>query len=215
MTREWESYKDGKKWRITTSGVETEEGFPRSKGDPISMYTLYKDYGYAIDAAAERFDLPNYLIMAMLGIEATRVRDDRSHFDARSLRLEPGYISDAKTPNKVSPGLMQTLISTAEWMNDKYDLYRTYEGDREPLTREDLFIPSRSIMAGAAYLRHLTDRYEWEFPSLPLLCGAYNAGSIRYTDKNDYNILCYGPDRIDRAMAWYNDSLAVLGGICT
>ena len=215
MTREWESYRGGKEWRVTTSGVETREGFPRSKGDPISMYTLYKDYGYAIDAAAERFDLPNYLIMSILGIEATRVRDDRSHFDARSLRLEPGYISDAKTPNKVSPGLMQTLISTAEWMNDKYDLYRTYEGDREPLTREDLFIPSRSIMAGAAYLRYQADQCDMVMPDPVLLCAAYNAGSIRYTSKNDWHLVTYGEGRIDKCIEWYNDSLAVLLEVCT
>lgn len=212
MEREWERYKGGKEWRITKTGVETREGYPRTKGDPISMYTLYTDYGADIDAAAERFDIPNYVIMAMISIEATRVKDDRSHFDARSLRIEPGYISDAKTPNKVSPGLMQTLISTAEWMNDKYDLYRQFNGDREPLTREDLFIPSRSIMAGTAYIRHLADKYSMEFPDIVLLVAAYNAGSIRYTDKNPWRLVTYGDGRIDKAIEFYNDSLAVLSG---
>jgi hypothetical protein len=30
MTREWNSFEGGKKWRVATRGVETEEGFPRT-----------------------------------------------------------------------------------------------------------------------------------------------------------------------------------------
>ena len=174
------------------------------------MYNLLKDYGNDIEAASIRFDLPKPLIMSMIGIEAGRVENDRSHFDPRSLRLEPGYVSDAKTPNKVSPGLMQTLLSTADWMNDQYDLYFDVEGQKEPPSREDLFIAYRSILAGAAYLRYQADRYDMIYPDPVLLCAAYNAGSIRYTDSNPWHLVTYSDDRIDRCIAFYNDALCVL-----
>ncbi len=210
MTREWNSFEGGKKWRVTTCGVETEEGFPRTSGNPSSMYNLLKDYGNDIEVASVRFDLPKALIMSMIGIEAARIDADRSHFDARSLRLEPGYVSDTKTPNKVSPGLMQTLISTADWMNDKYDLYYDVEGQKEPPSREDLFIPYRSILAGAAYLKYQMDRYDMLYADPVLLCAAYNAGSIRYTDSNPWHLVTYSDDRIDRCIEFYNDALCVL-----
>lgn len=37
----------------------------------------------------------------------------KSSGNPKAIRFEPHYKSDEETPNQVSPGLMQTLISTA------------------------------------------------------------------------------------------------------
>ena len=180
-------------------------------GLPSSAHHALQDWGAALEAARDRFCVPVPVLFAMAAIESTRVKRDRSHMDPRSCREEPGYISDRKTPDKVSPGLMQTLLSTAQWMNEKFELYHDVHGDLEELTREDLFIGERSIQLGAAYMRYHISRKESDEEGFLdhdpiLLCSAYNAGSVRSTTRNDFGLLTYGGNsRMEKFIAYHND----------
>lgn len=155
----------------------------------------------------------------MMAIEAEKNERDFTHFNPRSIRLEPGYISDEKTPDRVSPGLMQTLISTARETNRRFKVFTSFGGELEPLEREDLFIPHRSIMLGAAYMRFQIDRVEpdeqgFDADDPVLLCSAYNAGSVRPTHKTDWHLLTYGRARMDKFIAFHNDMIHVLRQRC-
>ena len=232
----WFKYNGGRGWRRTPEGIilveapdtigmvrsgDTGAGYLyRTNGDPITAYTALQDFGSSLRAASELYAIPLNVLFAMMAIEATKQKADRSHFNPRCVREESGYLSDEKTPHRVSPGLMQTLISTAREANKRGEVYRNFDGSLEQLTREDLFVPERSIMLGAAYMRFQINRKEVDEAGFDdddpvLLCSAYNAGSVRPTTKNDFGLLTYGGNsRIEKYIAYNNDMLAVLRGSC-
>ena len=195
LTKFHTRFKGGKRWRMTSEGIEVEgEGHLRSRGEPVTITTLWQDYGEDILQASWEVGFPVDMAVAMIPIEAVRIKGSKS-FDPRSNRFEPGYISDEETPHRRSPGLMQTLISTAERMKRMYDI------DKEVNT-ELLFDPYYSILLGGAYITYQVGRYGAD---PVLICGAYNAGSVRQTDNNLWKIRTYGETRMDRYIMWYND----------
>lgn len=197
---EWHNPKDGKEWRKQPKGLEVkEEGFPRTPGEPVSVQYLWEDHGDELKQASWEFDVPVDIVVAMIPIEANR--KDNNRFDPESLREEPGYISDEKTPHLVSPGIMQTLISTARRTADKHDIIAPEEVDRELL-----FDPFYSIMIGTAYIADLIERYG---PDPVLINAAYNAGGV-YRSNNKWGLRVYHPERIDRYIKWFNDFHAAL-----
>jgi hypothetical protein len=151
------------RWRLTPAGVEVEgeAGARRSPGGPRLAAACWERHGAALSEGARRFSVPVELLLATALTE--------SGGRAEAVREEPGYVSDAETPHRVSPGLMQTLISTA----------REALGDPR-LDRARLLDPATSIAAGAAYIRRqaLSGRTPTGFDP-PLVAIAYNAGSLR------------------------------------
>ncbi|HEY7608779.1 MAG TPA: transglycosylase SLT domain-containing protein [Alphaproteobacteria bacterium] len=65
----------------------------------------WRRYGHLIAAAAQRHAVPAELILASIV--------DESGGNATAVATNPGYVSDAATPSKVSLGLGQMLLSTA------------------------------------------------------------------------------------------------------
>ena len=114
-----------------------------------------------MEAAAACFGVPVELLLA------TACTESGGRADA--VREEPGYAGDEATPQRVSPGLMQTLIGTA----------REALGDPS-LDRARLLDPAVSLLAGAAVIRRqaVSGRRPTGFDP-PLVCIAYNAGSLR------------------------------------
>ena len=233
----WFRYNGGRGWKRLDDGtiiVEFADGLGevdsqhhpgggwvyRTNGAPVTAYTALQDFGASMARASKLFDIPIHVIFAMMAIESKKQPKDRSHFNPRCVREEPGFLSDEKTPHRVSPGLMQTLLSTAREANKRSHLYLDIDGKLEVLTREDLFVPERSIMLGAAYMRFQIDRKEddelgFDDDDPILLCSAYNAGSVRPTSKNDFRLLTYGGNsRMEKFIAYNNDMLAVLRGQC-
>lgn len=188
-------FPDGKRWKLTPDGIKVEgEGVPRSKGHPHTVLTLWKDFGEDILQAAWETACPVDMVVAMVPIEARRLKGTL-HFDPKSSRKEPGYISDKQTPHRRSVGLMQTLLSTAKHMDKIFGL-------NFPVSTPLLEDPYYSLLYGSAYISYQIMRYGMD----PILiCGAYNAGSLRQTHKNDWKILTYGPTRMDRYTQWFND----------
>ena len=150
------------RWRLTRVGIEVEgEAGARHNATPRIAAACWATHRAPLEAAARRFGVPVELLLA------TACTESGGRADA--LREEPGFTSDAATPHRVSPGLMQTLISTAR------------EALADPtLNRARLLDPAVSALAGAAYLRRQAQagRAPTGFDP-PLVAIAYNAGSLR------------------------------------
>ena len=151
------------RWRLTPPGIELagEAAARRTPGEPRLAAACWARHGAEMCAAARRFGVPVELLLATALTE--------SGGNAAAIREEPGFASDAETPHRVSPGLMQTLISTA----------REVLGDPS-LDRARLLDPATSIAAGAAMIRRQAagGRTPTGFDP-PLVAIAYNAGSLR------------------------------------
>lgn len=195
MTTEWRNVFEGRKWRLTPEGIEGEGvGFLRTKGNPATVIQLWEDFGSHILYTSNLLQVPSDMILAMIPIEAVR---KNGRFDPRSNRFEPGYKSDEETPHRRSPGLMQTLISTARAMAKQYNLV-----DENQVTTDLLYDPFYSILLGGAYIKHQCDIYNYD---PVLICGAYNAGKVKRSPDTPWRILTYGKTRLDRYIAFFND----------
>jgi Transglycosylase SLT domain len=192
--RSWHTVFDGGvRWRLVDAGVEIEDsGVERTKGNPNTVTRVWQRFADGINVAARKYQLPCELIVATICTE--------SGGDETALRLEPGYSSDETTPNKVSPGLMQTLISTAR------------EALQMSLDRDWLLQPKNSIRAGTAYIakqRRITGF------DPPLVAAAYNAGRIARNPgaQNRWKLRQYPIGtgaHCDRFVRFYNDAVVVL-----
>lgn len=202
---EYHNPNGGTRWRLTSEGIDVEHvGHLRTDGEPKTMIQLWDDFGEDILAASGRLNVPVDVVAAMITIEAARVKhgENRLSFDPRSDRKEPGYTSDEETPHRRSPGLMQTLITTAREMARKYKLL---EG--QVIDTELLFNPTHSILLGAAYIAHQIGKYGVD---PPLLCGAYNAGGVYQHSENEFKIRTYGATRMPKFISYFNDFHAAI-----
>ncbi len=150
------------RWRLSRRGleIEGEEGLRRS-AVPRTAAACWATHRAPLEAAARRFAVPVELLLA------TACTESGGRADA--IREEPGFTTDAQTPHRVSPGLMQTLIATAR------------EALADPkLDRVKLLDPAISAAAGAAFISRQAraGRQPTGFDP-PLVAIAYNAGSLR------------------------------------
>jgi hypothetical protein len=177
------------RWQVQANGVSIEEsGVERTGGEPETVRRVWDRFGAAIETWSGRFGVPAELIVATICTE--------SGGDPRAVREEPGYQSDATTPDRVSPGLMQTLISTAR--NALQD---------DAVDREWLLEPGNSIQAGAAYIASQMTRTNLDPPKVAC---AYNAGGIYPNDgpDNRWKMRQYpigSGAHADRFVRWFND----------
>lgn len=184
------------RWRLTPRGVEVEgAGVERTPGEPRTITNIWQLHRNSIEKAANTYSVPVEYILATIAVE--------SGGRVGATREEPGYISDEKTPNRVSAGLMQTLISTAATALSVF------------VTREWLLIPENSIMAGTKYIK---DQSGKSLLDGPLVFAAYNAGGVYRNDSPDnrWKVRQFPigtSAHCDRAIKWLNDAVSVtLGG---
>lgn len=186
----------GIRWKLTQDGIVIEgQAKPcRTGGEPKTIQGIWRTFRIPIEKCAAAYCVPVELILATIATE--------SGGKPESVREEPGYVSDEETPHKVSPGLMQTLISTAR------------ETLREPgLTRKDLFSPENSIRAGTSYIRR---QAQWTNFDPPLVACAYNAGGLYDQDgaENRWKLRQYPIGKgthADRFVDWLGDAMYILG----
>ncbi|HVF48514.1 MAG TPA: transglycosylase SLT domain-containing protein [Pyrinomonadaceae bacterium] len=190
---DFHSYEDSIRWRLTPKGVEVEgSGIERTKGSPGTVTRVWERYADEINRTARSRRVPCAIIIATICTESGGRAD--------AVRQEPGYKSDEETPSRVSPGLMQTLISTArEVMGRKVD-------------RDWLLVPGNSIEAGTAYM---CKQYKFTKFDPPLVAAAYNAGSLRHQtgSQNRWKLRQYpiGTGKhCDRWIQFFNDAVFVL-----
>src|SRR5262249_34074985 len=89
------------RWRLTVKGVEVEgQGLVQFREAMlVRAKDLMSKHAEAFAAASQEFGVPIELLMACALTEAA-VRNPET-----SVRKEPGYVSDAKTPGRISAGL--------------------------------------------------------------------------------------------------------------
>jgi hypothetical protein len=188
--REWHRFAEGGlRWRLTTDGVELEPGFhPRTQGEPITIKRIWAKFGEDIQHWALMFGLPMELLLATVATES------RADLDPAQDRKEPGYVSDEATTNRVSVGLCHPLISTARAVTG-FAVGRAWLG-----------VPRNNLMVAALVLRSdvLATRLD-----VPLCFAKYNAGALVESPKNPFRLRVTG-DHISRALAFFNDAVAVL-----
>lgn len=177
-------------WHISVNGILVgDEDSPKDTGgEPRTVGRVWENFQEPIDDWSRKFGVPVELIMATMCTETMG--------DSRAVRLEPGYESDEKTPYKVSPGLMQTLISTA----------RAALGD-DSINRDWLLVPGNSIRAGTAYI---ASQYKKTHFDPPKVACAYNAGGVylNASVENRWKMRQYpinSPHHADRFVKWFND----------
>ena len=187
-------------WRLAPDGIRI-NGTPATGtvGLPKTVEGVWARFGDDIRAWATEYDVPVELIVATICTE--------SRGKPEAVRTEPGYQSDQETPGRVSPGLMQTLISTA-----RETLGKRGFGDTGGIDRTWLFVPRHSIRAGTSYIREQFERpgaRSTRFDPPKVAC-AYNAGSLLLNDgaANRWKMKQYpigSGMHADRFVEWFND----------
>lgn len=152
----------GVKWSLTKRGVLLEGETTPTTGEAhiARVRTVLAKHRQPIFTVLSTGQVPIELLLACICTE--------SGGDANAKRYEPGCdrTNPERTPNRVSFGLMQTLLGTA----------------RDALSRRDLRLdalldPETSISAGAAYMWRQA-RQTYFDP--PLVAAAYNAGGLYF-----------------------------------
>jgi len=178
-------------WQITKDGLYVSGKIEDTGRPPSTVRRIWTDFGESIKHWAFIHRVPVELIIATAATETGG--------DPSKVREEPGYISDKTTPHRVSPGLMQTLISTAR--------FTVGTVDGSAIDREWLLIPHNSIRAGTSYIggqRVITDF------DPPKVFAAYNAGNLyaEFGKKNRWKMRQYPigtSEHVDRGVRWFND----------
>lgn len=186
-----DSFNGSIEWWMTKDGLMADGVIERTRGTPATTRRIWHTWKSFIIEAAKKYDVPVELIVATIATE--------SGGKPSALRKEPGYTSDSATPHRISPGLMQTLISTAS----------TTLGRK--VTREELFDPRTSILAGTSYIN---DQRRKTGLTPPKVAAAYNSGSVYQQNgsKNRWKMRQYPigtGEHVDRFVQWFNDIWAV------
>jgi len=178
-------------WSLGNSGIAIEGNPPEDTGgQPDTVARIWQNFGDSISHWSEKFGVPAELIVATI---CTETRGDPS-----AVREEPGYTSDEATPNKVSPGIMQTLISTARGVLADNTIDRAW-----------LLTADNSIRAGTAYIASQWKKTDFDPPKVAC---AYNAGGV-YRNKGDENrwkmrqYPINSSEHADRFVRWFNDCI--------
>jgi hypothetical protein len=189
-----QQFRDSVIWRLGISGVEVDgQGAIGTPGPPKTVLAILEKYKDTMIQICGKLQVPIELVIATIAVE--------SGGDPSARRQEPGWKADDLTPDRVSLGLMQTLISTARsTLND------------QTISTQDLLNPAKSIEAGIAYISS-------QFPITgfdpPKVGCAYNAGGIYYnpSSTNRWRMRQYpigSGTYADRLVAFFNDCFAVL-----
>lgn len=189
------TFHDSVSWALTPDGISIEDKAPEgSAGEPKTVTRIWRDLRAPLVQWSSALGVPVELIISTIGTES----GGNLHVRARE---EPGYVSDEVTPHRVSPGIMQTLISTARTVVDDQGVDRAW-----------LEQPANSIQAGTSYIAS-----QWKITHFdpPKVACAYNAGGIHYnqSDTNRWKMRQYpiGTDaHANRFVMWFNDCFKVL-----
>lgn len=220
----WRRYQGGWGWQILEDGrIRLEHGLDaagdfayyceldeedclRTRGEPLTMRTLYAEHGEALHLASARFLVPLSWIAGLIAVEARRFAN-RS-FDVLSLRDEDdwSFQNYQERPHRVSAGLMQTLLSTARQMASLHDINLEIEGEIVELDLGDLCRPELSIKLGTAYMRY---HMEQGVDDPIELIAAYNAGGVYPSTRHPWHLRVFGATRIPKFVAFHNDLIEV------
>jgi len=179
-------------WQLLPIGLRADGKIEISSDRGAMIRKIWQRDRALILAAAERFTVPVELILATAATE--------SGGNHAALRKEPGYKSDSSTPHRISAGVMQTLISTAQSVMPGVKVTRSW-----------LLNAGNSYMAGTAYIARQRKKTVFD---PPFVAAAYNAGGIYRQNgvKNRWKTRQYPigtGDHVDRFVKFFNDCFAM------
>lgn len=176
----------GVNWLLNEKGISIDGADPEGTfGKPVTVETIWQQYGESCSTYAKRYGVPVELIVATIAVE--------SGGDKNARRAEPQI-------NDESVGLMQTLVGTAKGALGL-----------KTLDPDELLQPELSINAGTAYIAQQRGTTHFDPPKV---AAAYNAGSV-YTDvgeRNRWKMRCYPVgtgQHIDKFVGFFNDCMQV------
>jgi hypothetical protein len=192
------------RWRLAPQGLELEgRPMPGQSGTPLAARNAFDWFGPEFRSAAIESEVPIELLVATACTETlgNTARFGRREAARCAVREEPGYESDERTPRRVSVGVMQTLISTAQAMLPELRV-----------TRALLCEPAASIRAGALYIRSQAALTRLDPPAVAC---AYNAGALypQHGPRNHWKMRQYPigqPDHADRFVIFFNHALRLV-----
>lgn len=207
--RQWHQQFPGSvRWRLTAEGLEVEgNGVPRTLGQPTTVTRICQQWGRQLEKAATQGAIPVELLLATVATESSG--------NPEAVRLEPDYRSDERTPDQISAGLCQLLLSTAREVLSN-----------PVLGRLDLLDPQVNLLGAALQISRQSDarhlrlglraQHATDFDP-PRVAAAYNAGGLyrEQAPANPWRLRCYPKNtgaHITRWVRWYNDAWVVLGG---
>jgi len=207
---QWKCFAHGNMWRNNSGYINhiavkdahgAMEHTHRTPGRPATVQRIYEEYGTMmkfilpmIRAKCSDLDVTDNEFIRL--VVMTIATETRGKGGLESIRHEPGYKNDIESPHRVSAGLMQTLLSSAQ---------KDLENDK--LTVDHLLNPFVSIMAGMMYIANRIDLHQFD---PVLLLATYNAGRPIYSYKNPWHLRCYWHEgsakcHIDWGLSRYND----------
>lgn len=163
---------------------------PRTAGTPSTVKRVWNNYNTDINFWAEKYEVPVELAVACISTE--------SGGNPSAVREEPGYVNDIATPGKISVGLMQSLISNAQWILGNENMSIKFN---KKIDRAWLLSPENAIHAGIAFINYLEKKTDFDPPRV---AAAYNAGGVYPTSKNRWKMKST-TNHIDRFVAFFND----------
>lgn len=193
----WQSFRNSVPWRLTAGGILTGRGpvriQPRERYRLKSVPRAWRKYGTLIRAAARRYRVPAELFLTIIINE--------SALNPKAFKTYRGYVSDRKTPNRISVGLGQILIGTARF------LLRNPSIDRAWLEK-----PRNNIRMIGLYLHR---QYRLTGFDPPKVAAAYNAGGLYRQNgrRNRWKMRNYPVGRsvyIDLFVAVFDESMRYL-----
>ena len=132
LRRPHRRFEGGVAWHLTDGGLAIDGAAPAgTPGEPATVRRVWREFGGSIERWSAGFGVPVELIVATICTESGGRPD--------AAREEPSYVDERRTPDRLSIGLMQTLISTAR---------RALGADG--IDRAWLLVPDNAIRAGTA-----------------------------------------------------------------
>ncbi len=203
------------------------EGFRLPSGDTSREAKLYETLFVYPTGGSKTAPLTSGVIdgKAVIGKVGS---DEFTWNDLMTLLMKPAF------QGKVSPGLMQTLISTAsgildsveDWYADilhdkgvveKATVWKTLGVDPRPASDSELLTwllkPRSSLLAGVAYMR-MNYNLQGTAWNPPLVAAAYNASTIQNPSSSDktWGLLLFDDQYMQKFAPLFNASVSYLTG---
>ncbi len=196
LARPHRRFPDSVQWALRPEGVSVEGAAPETTaGEPRTVRRIWEAYGDSIARWGRDFGVPVELVIATISTETGGKADAR--------REEPGFEDEARTPHRISIGLMQTLISTAR---DTLQL--------DYIDAQWLLEPDNAIRAGTGYIARQSPKTLFD---PPVVACAYNAGGVYHdrSEQNRWRMRQYPigtSHHADRFVKWFNDCFRAFEG---
>lgn len=204
-------FKGGQRWKFDGDGIYLEDDPDkplRSGGEPKTCAAILDIYEQQIFDASMKHGIPPELIVMTIATESGA--DRKTKFTgAPTFRWEAGHTT-------YSAGPMQTLATTAEEVIDILQL--TYNkktvcpafGVKPNPIPDDLklYDGATNIDIGTGEIKLNNKRHSTGFDPI-LVAACYNAGSLRETSANPWNLFTFG-DHLNRSAEWIGDACFLL-----